>query len=107
MQEDCVDNRYAEPQQKVWVTPESEESLLHLNVFVNNHQVALYILAAVISSPFFGDSSQAPYVRAGTGFHIATASMIILVIVLSLLAILFVIVIFVYVLVFDPNGWYA
>ena len=81
--------------------------LLHLNVFVNNHQMALYILAAVISSPFFGDSSQAPYVRAGTGFHIATASIIILVIVLSLLAILFVIVIFVYVLVFDPNGWYA
>jgi hypothetical protein len=72
---------------------------IYLNqyVWVTEKHAFLYIVAAVITNPFFGDPKESPFVRAGTGIHIATTSIVVLVIVLSLLAILLAIVIFVYV----------
>ena len=72
---------------------------IYLNqyVWVTEKHAFFYIVAAVITNPFFGDPKESPFVRAGTGIHIATTGIVILVIVLSLLAILLAIVIFVYV----------
>ena len=66
-------------------------------VFVTEKHALFYIVTAVITNPFFGDPKESPFVRAGTGIHIATTGIVVLVIVLSLLAILLAIVIFVYV----------
>jgi hypothetical protein len=72
---------------------------IYLNqyVWVTEKHAFFYIVAAVITNPFFGDPKESPFVRAGTGIHIATTGIVVLVIVLSLLAILLAIVIFVYV----------
>ena len=36
----------------------------------------LYIVTAVITNPFYGDPKESPFVRAGTGIHIATVAFI-------------------------------
>ena len=66
-------------------------------VFVTEKHALFYIVTAVITNPFFGDPKESPFVRAGTGIHIATTGIVVLVIVLSLLVLLLAIVIFVYV----------
>ena len=72
---------------------------IYLNqyVFVTEKHALFYIVTAVITNPFFGDPKESPFVRAGTGIHIATTGIVVLVIVLSLLVLLLAIVIFVYV----------
>ena len=72
---------------------------IYLNqyVFVTEKHALFYIVTAVITNPFFGDPKESPFVRAGTGIHMATTGIVVLVIVLSLLATLLAIVIFVYI----------
>ena len=70
---------------------------LYQYVWVTEKHALFYIVAAVITNPFFGDPKESPFVRAGTGIHIATACIVVLHIVLSLLVLLLAIVIFVYV----------
>jgi hypothetical protein len=73
---------------------------LNQYVFVTEKHALFYIVAAVITNPFFGDPKESPFIRAGTGIHIATTGIvvlvIVLVIVLSLLLLLLAIVIIVY-----------
>ena len=76
---------------------------LNQYVFVTEKDALLYIFVAVITNPFFGDPKESPFVRAGTGIHMATTGIVVLVIVLSLLAVLLAIVIFVYVV--GTTGW--
>ena len=58
-----------------------------------------YIVTAVISNPFYGDSSESPFVRAGTGIHIGTVAIIALAIVLGVLSVILFFLIFFLVLV--------
>jgi len=76
---------------------------LNQYVFVTEKDALLYIFVAVITNPFFGDPKESPFVRAGTGIHMATTGIVVLVIVLSLLVLLLAIVIFVYVV--GTTGW--
>ena len=75
--------------------------VVHQNVigasYITEKNALFYIVTAVITNPFFGDPKESPFVRAGTGIHIATTGIVVLVIVLSLLVLLLAIVIFVYV----------
>ena len=53
-----------------------------------DNQWLLYVVTAVITNPFYGDSSESPFVRAGTGIHMGTVATIALVIGLLILAVL-------------------
>ena len=79
--------------------------LIHLSQTMSatgKHEV-LYVLAAVISNPFFGDSSEAPFVRAGTGFHIATTVIVVLALVISALLVIIFILVFFYAFSTSPE----
>ena len=53
-----------------------------------DNQWLLYVVTAVITNPFYGDSSESPFVRAGTGIHMGTVATIALVIGLLILVVL-------------------
>ncbi len=79
--------------------------LIHLSQTMSatgKHEV-LYVLAAVISNPFFGNSSEAPFVRAGTGFHIATTVIVVLALVISALLVIIFILVFFYAFSTSPE----
>ena len=47
-----------------------------------------YIVMVFITLPFFGDTKVSPFVRAGTGVHIATVAIIALAIALGVLSVI-------------------
>ena len=64
-------------------------------LFTEKHAL-FYIVAAVLTNPFFGDPKESPFVRAGTGIHIATTGIVVLGFVLVALVTLLVLLLFVY-----------
>ena len=72
---------------------------IYLNqyVWITEKHVLFYIVTAFITFPFFGDPKESPFVRAGTGIHIATVATIVLVVGLSILILLIIILAFIYV----------
>ena len=58
----------------------------------------LYIVTAVITNPFYGDPKESPFVRAGTGIHIATVAFIALGIALVVLGAILGVLVFIWVM---------
>ena len=65
-------------------------------VLLTEKHALFYIVAAVLTNPFFGDPKESPFVRAGTGIHIATTGIVVLGFVLVALVTLLVLLLFVY-----------